>query len=65
MIHYDEIETFLDWFINYAKNQFVYENIPNGRESCVAGPTYHLSIVKNNWDDYPKQIWNAYNASTN
>jgi len=57
-----EMSVFLDWFIHYAKNEFIYTKLESGREQCDYGPLHHLCIIKNNWYEYPKQIKQAYDA---
>ena len=59
-----EMSTFLDWYIHYAKNELIYTKLESGREQCDYGPLHHLSIIKNNWHEYPKQIKQAYDAYT-
>lgn len=58
IIHESEMSSFLDWFINYSDNEFIYDE----HGDCKKGPTGKLSLIKDNWEDYPKQIKQAYDA---
>ena len=58
VVYESEMASFLDWFINYSDNEFIYKE----HGDCKRGPTGKLSLIKDNWEDYPKQIKQAYDA---
>ncbi len=62
IVYEKEMFGFLDWFVYYSDNEFVYKGKPGTDNYCKIGPTHHLGLINDNWDDYPKQIKQAYDA---
>ena len=56
IVYESEMSEFLDWFVHYSDNEYIYKE----HGDCKRGPTSKLSLIKDNWEDYPKQIKQAY-----
>ena len=63
IVYESEWADMLDWYIHYAKNEFVYDESKKGTSGhCKPGPTHRLSVIDNNWHEYPPCFKKAYDA---